>query len=1532
MGDSNNNELGPALLSRIRGFPAYYLGDVIPQGFIKPFETLPASISETPQGEYSLLLTDRTAPNQRFTTPIYQLKFQSDPKDLDTAEVDAETGKKEKIYTVFIDYTWITDKPILTSSSQVSIGGFDIPKSGTTIVHRIHIISEERFMPPIQERGLNDSYILSNEIIYIDIIPYFLAGDIVIQYNVIGPVLEDIRFARSITRLLPSRSLSLWVGFSGNVSMISALGDPGATAENFALNFGTFGGGLMTAFGLGAAEFSRRMSPVIYKPFTIKFGYSVVGSSETIFDDPISIAFEDMFEYDADGKIVKKFIEGKDYVLINKSFGSKSDFISKVFGVFRDKFDFEDLEKRYIGNGLSDSGDPREGVSQERFLESKPIPFAVVKEKVISSTFTRQVKKFRKVNVSIPEEQTPNGGCNVQIYLPKSEVGLSPGSFATIVVYATYEIVKKPQFRQVNSYLIRAATTSASNTDASSRHFYQSNSFAYDTFYANKNILYKFDTTFTANINVKFDDISSLQGIPPLFDQSATPLSFRTPVSVIGDGSFKNSEFVSPVSTYRLCARQVQNGSEDFTFSEGIFLAASKFTYLLPGSNTFTDNPGGIGYIDGTGSFTLLIAAGDILDSDWWDNYFGSVGQTISIFSYFDEFGVKKVRYDRSVVANSLFTDDEKISYDIKLAEALTAIVPLSKGGPGIGICLLDFLDVRNFNVKNEFASFSKYKPADSGSTYYTDLSEAYFEEAISPNWILNVVQILNPRLDGGGILNSSGSITAEAFCFEVSPLDLTRKGRIFFEGVQGTSLDFEQVWVRSNLYDIKLGFASDYQNLIGLYARQYTGILRVYPVTMADFFSFNISRPYGYNYDEKVILANKKISSSKQADTKWHGFPVDRLPFHQNGYDILESESDGLADPLANEEVQYKTISSNLKYVRSPSGSYIELDKPYRLSSIRFLINESIASTLFNDSTKYDPFFFRYVISLDAPYNNRLLENETVAFASFSKLSLSARSGLMTSTTIPNYLCSKIYLSGPVFDLLNAANASPSSIKVTLYDAEIYENASPKISDCYPAIDGFTQGYISMLNSKDSTSSIDIYTTGDSDRRWSLFRNVFQCFSGENVYQCIIKADQKGRKLYLMFSLNGNLLFKPLEGWTISSLKYHNQKVEPKSAFLIGTNSDVNFYALYPDVYSRLQNIDINNLTELDHSARLQPSYVVQANYLQNDFLEEELINTSVINAIQGAINKSKVNNKDVPPSVSVNVKIGAANKNVTVTLPNQVTKYRGLLYPRIAIDRFPESEDPINNWSVSQPYTFEVLGSGDIICFVLKEGYIHVLQSSDGKYWSHGFGLDSLYGFRPIKWGINDQNSSIDIPNKQFSAGLCPPIDNISSCYDTQTGKLTLFYVINNAIFGQNFHRDQLYNRDKESMFRCLQTGLSTQNTRSRPFYVIGEMPQEMIDSAKKGENFVNFGIISDSGVSNSRYSSVVRKILIANEYLSATSNLKTNGKAPGACFIGAGLIRMYYEDEEDKIRGVTINDNYINIDLLIRGKSIDAEVANA
>ena len=103
-------------------------------------------------------------------------------------------------------------------------------------------------------------------------------------------------------------------------------------------------------------------------------------------------------------------------------------------------------------------------------------------------------------------------------------------------------------------------------------------------------------------------------------------------------------------------------------------------------------------------------------------------------------------------------------------------------------------------------------------------------------------------------------------------------------------------------------------------------------------------------------------------------------------------------------------------------------------------------------------------------------------------------------------------------------------------------------------------------------------------------------------------------------------------------------------------------------------------------------------------------------------------------------------------------------------------------------------------------------------------------------------------------------------------------------------------------------------------------------MIDSAKKGENFVNFGIISDSGVSNSRYSSVVRKILIANEYLSATSNLKTNGKAPGACFIGAGLIRMYYEDEEDKIRGVTINDNYINIDLLIRGKSIDAEVANA
>jgi hypothetical protein len=149
-----------------------------------------------------------------------------------------------------------------------------------------------------------------------------------------------------------------------------------------------------------------------------------------------------------------------------------------------------------------------------------------------------------------------------------------------------------------------------------------------------------------------------------------------------------------------------------------------------------------------------------------------------------------------------------------------------------------------------------------------------------------------------------------------------------------------------------------------------------------------------------------------------------------------------------------------------------------------------------------------------------------------------------------------------------------------------------------------------------------------------------------------------------------------------------------------------------------------------------------------------------------------------------------------------------------------------------------------------------------------------------------------------------------------------------MDNAIFGQNFYMDQI----KGNMFYNLQTiNSDNKDIRSKPYYIIGELPPEMIESAHKGNNYVNFGIIPEGNIKEKSSLQSFRSVLAQTTYLENTSNLKTNGKAPGACFIGAGLIRMYYEDENDQIRGVTIKSNEIVIDLLMRSPSVDAGITN-
>jgi hypothetical protein len=537
---------------------------------------------------------------------------------------------------------------------------------------------------------------------------------------------------------------------------------------------------------------------------------------------------------------------------------------------------------------------------------------------------------------------------------------------------------------------------------------------------------------------------------------------------------------------------------------------------------------------------------------------------------------------------------------------------------------------------------------------------------------------------------------------------------------------------------------------------------------------------------------------------------------------------------------------------------------------------------------------------------------------------------GLLSEINIYNCECSKMYFSGPFFDRFK--NIKPFYIKVRVFEVENYNKFTFTANDCFPAIDGYSQGYVGLLNLKDASPSLDVYMTGDHNRRWKLIRNIFQSFVNENIFQCVLKSDPRGNKLYFMFSLNGNLLCKPIDSWMLSKIKYYDQEVVSSNTFNISANSNNAVIGLSPIIYHIIQNLDAyeESPKEFDHIARLQPAYIVQARYTDNEFLVKENINTVVCNGIKIKAEELKAS---APSRSFSNINSIVNIGEYSINVPSSSLGLSKIFYPRIQVNALPiiDESNIDDDWAVNQPYTFEVLGNGSVVAFLLKDGFIHIKWSQNGKDWNNIFNMSKLFGFRPIKWGANDQDSFIDLVNNQFVAGSAVSIDNISSCYDFQSNRLTLFYVVENAIFGQNFDLSSFQGLSSStSIVKYLQTKNNPKHSSYHPYYVIGEMPSGMFEAIKNGTSFVNFGIFSDVNNANLSSLSNVEKQLGSNDsIINSYSNLKTNGKAPGACYVGNDIIRLYYEDDSNIIRGVTINNGIVKPDLLTVSDSVFSEL---
>jgi len=1579
------SDIPDTIRSKIVGVPAFNWKDLIPKGYINQYDSLVDSTGNNiPVNDYSWttsgLFVYASIDGTDYSTNEYTFKVTTRVEDLDSAVLDEASGKKEKIYYVYIDYSYYSrykiENGIITNQNRT--GFFEVPDTYNVAAYKIHIYNEERFIPTVNTEF--DIYVVAGQEATFVFKPYYtgiVAGDIL--QSIISAIPSDPRFSSSVIKLLPSIAARFAHWYQGGVPLFTAE-NPAAASEAIGFAAGNLGAGATVTLGLAFGAFTRLFSPVFYDPFFVKMAYSVVGESETYINREFEISRGEFSSNALKGNNP----DGTTAYVLNLKLGSDEEVVNGLFYISNVvPFPYSEEQKRNLGKGIIfDPAPPGTSpISEFEYFNppiTHPLRFAIIKDKKITRTYTRQVdinedrrtagiRPRGSVYSNMPDYLIPGGRSYVQVWLHDPNGTLLDDAFAggkKMKFYVTYQKSSNYQLRQVVSSKVFAFSTTRLVTTLNYRSFPHSAYYSYDNFYVKENIKYNLFSEIpeealesarksgtipisplvrTVDNPPNFDSTRSTfsepLGFPSLFDLDERYTDFRPNIKDIYDDINEIAQNLSygKASCYRLSQRKFQQGALDIFLPEGFFVCESRIQLI--GGEVID---GGIGYVDGLGQFTMLLKGADIKDQSWWLNNFKSKNGIFSIFEYTEGSGVKSIQYDRSIYANSLFTDYEKVGYENKFANALKEILPTSEGGLGIGICLLDFLDTkRNVGrIKSEVsgAALSITEAEGNASLVYVDLSEAFFVNAISPNVRPYIHIIGAPIVDINGNITSDGTIIGYHVCDDVSPIELSRNGRFLLEPTAGITFSSfgvrasDYMWIQSNPYDVKLGFASDYYKNIALYAKYDSerGNIRIFPINTADFLAYNLLENVKVNRDQ----VETSIEQYKYNKLKWYGFPLDRIPFYQHGIDAIENENDKYEISLNPDSfINYSVIEgkyvsvSELNFPPSNDGeeddsilnysgnALIEVGKDIRVSRVSITISmpESAIKKLREIASK-EPM----VLGFSATFGDATSSNESsrtnsdaVVFSSFTFLS---DYGLKAKINVPNYR-GDINLSGPIIAWINSFGIIKLfRIYLIIYDNDNFENFIFQAEDVCPAIDGFTKGYVGCLSNRDDTQSIDIYTTGDHDRRWRMFRNVFQSFIGDNIYGLVLKANNKSKQLYMMFALNGILLFKPVDGYAVANLRYHGQPVINKSNFLLGTGGDIDVYGLSSNVYSKLQNLINEKKYEYDHLARLKPAYVVQALWANNKVLEQEYLNSSACAEINKQDLSSMIAEEGNRKSITID---GIGNIKYKIGLSNDIFSYSNFVaYPRISISNFITTENDNLYWPVSQPYTFEVLANGSIIAFVLKDGFIHIFNSGDGKSWSSPF---DFYGYRPIKWSIFDQDSAIFPQTKSFVAGSCPPIENISSCYDSAKNILTLFYVINSNIFAQHFYDSQIFSKNTDGMTSFLNTAdpnpRARQISKNRPFYVVGAMSNEMVAAGKKGENYFGIGINTKvAGIKSIN----VEKNIFEQGFGESTIKSPCSNKAPGATYIGPGIIRLYYEDDNGALRGANINGNSVKLDI--------------
>ena len=911
---------------------------------------------------------------------------------------------------------------------------------------------------------------------------------------------------------------------------------------------------------------------------------------------------------------------------------------------------------------------------------------------------------------------------------------------------------------------------------------------------------------------------------------------------------------------------------------------------IIVGADTYDGGKsGGILWIDLspiTPRVIVLIPKIQINDQEWFEEWFAGnkrlgkwgVGNDVEISndrfiewdrSHWDLF------FDQNIFVNSFVADNDKLVYESFTAEAFMNLSKFDPnddtGSTGLGFANLDFYKPGTLEPRIDGLP-------EIDSEYYSDASSSFFitppRQSSDPAiWKPNVISSI------AGVQGSPASVTQIADHHWMQPLSLGLNGRLYFE--QHPPVLINQpfiVRVNTRLTSSNVsGANANYNRTKGFYcAPDPDGVHTRMYVTDSDVLDTIssleiVSSDFSHDDNEELVSYPYLYSYRGLSGT---------VPVYSQGMRIL---------PFAPSEA--KTMSSHR----------LDLDGDFYSIELPGYVEKAIFSFGVDVESLSDKYYITISISGE-----------------------SASTEFIDLLTLPSSGRLDVYM-GYINGTMSISMTPTEDIKLIKgITAELYyigedemELISKDCMSCSPLIDGNGNYCVYELLSDGTKSNMLVLKSGNVDGPYSAFPYLFLTIGIESISNLLVRSDFKSYYSYLFFVIDGSLLMRKINPLDLDV----SQIARADSGFLKDGLSETAFsYIKYHETeypvlsYNYLFENILNKCRQLT-SVYMEPAFFIQGDVVDNDWIKNEIL-ASV--SFDEYMNQSKDNpNEDF---------------DFSKLSDDDTYSPRVIVSGDISNASIRASDDYLANLGYNkniESFTAEIISNGNIIVFYTIDGKVYGRISSNYKNWIPLFGLDAeakvrgynpvrVSSLNPIEVGLSEDTDMFYIEEEDISDDLLDAdlssetagVNSISSCYDSESDSLYLFYVCDGFIAYHKISGRSLIDFSGEDIFYRMDTSTPRALMRGReelgdlPFYLVGILPDGFADAITiEGDNYLQF-----------KYSIESIESLQSEEMAIRESSIS-------AFVLSRGIVRFMYTDSGGSLRGGIIFGSTIQLDVQLR-----------